>query len=82
MHGTLITVGTELYFPTAAGGAGNGPAIRRGVVAAIEEPSHRGYGYWTRRLKIRKADDGKIATMPYPANCLVITSPPPAGAAI
>jgi hypothetical protein len=72
MHGTPITVGTEIYFPTANGGAGNGPAIRRGTVTAIEPESHRGYGYWTRRLKVRQVANGKIAIVPYPANCLVI----------
>jgi hypothetical protein len=65
-YGILITVGTEIYFPTAKGGAGNGPAIRRGTVTAIEAESHRGYGYWTRRLRCAKPEPAGLSASPIP----------------
>ncbi len=80
MHGTLITVGSEIYYPTAKGGAGNGPTIRQGTVTAVEDPTHRGYGYWTCRLRVRPAAAGTTVLLPYPANCLVINGPPSSAA--
>lgn len=50
------------------------------MVTAIEPSSPRGYGYWTCRLKVRRTDNDTLATVPYPANCLVDPTASPAPA--
>jgi hypothetical protein len=70
MNGLDLSIGDRLYYPMAKGGAGNGACIKEGAVEKIEEPTHRGYGYWTRKLKIRDYESNKIVTHNYPANCL------------
>jgi hypothetical protein len=78
MDGQPITVGTTILAPFAKGGAGSGAHMRRATVVEIGEPEHRGYGYWTRLLKLRALDDGKAIRHLYPKNCLVIAAAPSA----
>lgn len=71
MDGQPITVGCTVLAPWKSGGAGDGACIKRMVVVSIENPEHRGYGYYTRTLKLR-GQDGKKQSHFYPSNCLVI----------
>ena len=74
-QGKLIKVGDSVLAPFAKGGAGDGAYIFFGTVVAIEEPTHRGYGYWTRKLKLRGKrrfeTRDQTVTHNYPANCLL-----------
>ena len=78
MDGQPIAVGATILAPFAKGGAGSGAHMRRATVVEIGEPEHRGYGYWTRLLKLRALDDGKAIRHLYPKNCLVIAAAPSA----
>jgi hypothetical protein len=73
MDGSLISVGDVILYPIAKGGAGNGACICRGTVVEIaKECTHRGYGYYTRYLKIKPKSGGKVFTHNYPNNCMVV----------
>lgn len=71
-QGRVMCIGMRVYYPIAKGGAGNGACFKEGEVVKIHEPSHRGYGYWTRKLGIKDKESGKIITHNFPANCMVL----------
>lgn len=73
MDGNSLNVGDTVLYPVAKGGAGNGACICWGIVVEIaKEATHRGYGYYTRALKIRPKKGGKIFTHNYPENCMLV----------
>jgi hypothetical protein len=72
-RGEKIVVGSKILYPMTKGGAGNAACIKEGKVEGIEQPTHRGYGYWTRKLKIRDNVSKKLITHNYPANCIKMT---------
>jgi hypothetical protein len=74
LYGFEIQVGYSILFPVKQGGKGNAAVIRYGTVEHIQEPTHRGYGYWTRRIKVRAFDTGKVWTVDYPGNCILRSS--------
>ncbi len=78
MDGQPIGVGTTLLVPFSKGGAGNAAYMRRMVVVEILMPEHRGYGYFTRTLVLRRADDGKKMRHHYASNCLLLAPAPAA----
>ena len=73
MDGQPITEGATVLAPFATGGAGNGARLRRMVVERIDaDLTHQGYGYWTRILRLRPAEGGRLTPHNYPKNCLVV----------
>lgn len=78
MDGQPIAVGATILAPFGKGGAGNGAYMRRATVVKILPPDHRGYGYWTRTLKLKALDDGKTVRHLYPKNCLLLQAAPDA----
>lgn len=69
--GKSINVGSKLMYPLSKGGAGNGACIRTGTVKKIGDVTHRGYGYYTRKLSILDEQSGRIVSHNYPANCMI-----------
>lgn len=69
-RGELITVGCKVLYPMSKGGFAGAASIKEGKVESIDKPTHRGYGIWTRQLKIRDDRSKKIITHNYPANCI------------
>lgn len=75
--GNEIKVGDTLLCPIAGGVSG--AKIIFGTVTKIAEPSHRGYGWWTRKLTVLNSETGKKITHNYPCNCVKIDSAGAAG---